>query len=336
MKKVVSILAILTFAVAGYANVMTFTVTNENSNGIGSLRSAIKCINKLSNHNTENRETSKYYKINFADHVANINLETTLPAIKLYDNRIGVKGTLPQKNQIIDSLSVEAKRPLTIKRADDAVNFRILETYSGRIHLTNITLCNGIVSEECTGNTAQGGGILNSAILNMNNCVIRDNKGVIGAGIGNISRTSEGPHGTIDFRDTKIINNAATYVGGGISTEITDYRAEIPYALSFSNCEIIANSAEYGSAIFTVASNINFVDADYGSTTIKNNVGTVKGNSGAIYINVDGAVNPMFYITGLQNIYFADNAHYAISMPEECNYTDEYVMEYFSKHSRNM
>jgi len=187
-------------AVCNALGATTFSVSNLNDSGAGSLRQAI----------TDAEAAAGADDIEFGAALnGSIDLQTALPDIT---QSLTLQGpTLPTSQ-------------VTIARAATApTNFRILTIVSGTMEITNLTFSAGSVR----GNPARGGGINNAGTLLMTDCAVVDcaATGDDDAG-GGLSAEGGGifNSGTLTLTDCEIMGceahgGAATVMGGGGAAE---------------------------------------------------------------------------------------------------------------------
>lgn len=184
----------------------TFTVTNTNDSGAGSLRQAIIDANNLLENNV----------INFQD-----NLTGT---ITLTSGELVITGDL--------TINGTGTRNLIVQRStlSGTPNFRIFRVVStGIVNINNLTIFNGKLEQDYgvgggifnqTGsklnlyrvfigfNTAElGGGILNNGILNITESLISYNFAIQGGGLN-----ANGDNSDVTITNSTISNNYANWV----------------------------------------------------------------------------------------------------------------------------
>ena len=262
----------------------TFTVTNTNNSGAGSLRQAVLDANALTGKDIIN------FGGLFTDGLAHT-ISLTGSGLSITDN-LSIVGTNPSK--------------LTIK--DDSAD-RVFDIVSGVTSAINgLTITNTYNSYN---DTPGGGGIYNEGVLTLNNSIITDNivyhnardldGNTIGAGggiynagsftvnystISNNSATDvfyESSYGggiystgSLTVNYSNITGNTSGYEGGGIFCE-QSLKTGINSNSIFVNYSTITNNsaAESGGGIFSVGGTVNY-------STINNN--SARGAGGGIYL----------------------------------------------------
>ncbi|QLE40356.1 hypothetical protein FD723_07730 [Nostoc sp. C052] len=261
----------------------TFTVTNTNNSGTGSLRQAILDANALSGKDIIN------FGGLFTDGLAHkINL--TGSGLSITDN-LTIEGTNPSKLTIKDD---SASRVFDIASGVTAAinGLTITNSYKGSEGgaISNegvLTLSNSTI----TGNTAYiGGGIYNQGNLTVNYSTITDNTALFdGGGID-----SSNDRSIVIVNHSTISGNKALY-GGGIYIDI----AEGIQTLSVSNSSISNNSANFsGGGIFIGGDDIDDTSSGGITTSVSNSIisrnSALEGSGGGIY---DGASGGGIYNT---------------------------------------
>jgi hypothetical protein len=243
----------------------TFTVSNTNESGAGSLRQAITDANAAAGGT-----------INFAPGVTGtIDLLTALPAL---DSDITINGP--------------GAAMITVQRSTPPTStFGIFSINSGKTVLLNgLTIKNGIGGIFNTGTltlsdsiitfcaATNGGGIYNAGTVTVNNSTIRNSGATFGGGIYNT--------GTVTVNNSVIVNNIANG-GSGISNTGT---------LFVNNSTIDNNMADVGGGI----DNLNGMVTITNTTIAGNNsgaggggisnrgTGTVTLSNSAIANNISG------------------------------------------------
>jgi hypothetical protein len=161
----------------------TFSVTNTNDSGIGSLRQAILNANALTGKDI----------ISFSG---------------LFNDKIADTITLAGSSlNITDGLEIRGTSAdlLTISGSQDIASHIFEISSSVTVEIEGLTIANGYNSELT-------GGIYNQGILSISNSIIKDNSGYFGGGIYNT--------GNLTVKDTTITNNLG-YLGAGIYNEGT-------------------------------------------------------------------------------------------------------------------
>jgi Domain of unknown function (DUF4347) len=213
-------------AVANYASVLaTFHVTNTNDAGAGSLRDAISLANNAAGADTINF-TGSIFKDAVPDQI-------TLTSGKLLINSdITIKGTGASK------LSISGNNAS-----------RVFEIASSNVTISGLLITEGLAN----GGLPNGGGILNTGTLTLNNSTVSGNTAVNGGGIYN--------GGTLALNSSTVSGNTAFNGGGGISNFGT---------LSLNNSIVSGNTAGGGGGI-----------ANSGTMTLSKS--TVSGNTANIF-----------------------------------------------------
>ncbi|MFN0121248.1 MAG: choice-of-anchor Q domain-containing protein, partial [Blastocatellia bacterium] len=267
----------------------TFTVTNANDSGVGSLRQAILDANAANGADTIT------FDANFFKTSRTVNLLTALPDIS---------GTLTINGPGVNRLHV--------RRADTAGNFRIFNIPGGgaNVSINNLSIGNGrtapgesgggissagtldltrcVISGNTASGTGGGGGIYSTGPLTLNECIVSGNTSNGGGGIFALGGQA------IVARST-ISDNSCTFDGGGLNLQ--NVNSFLFYATVSGN-QANGNGGgvafiSYGGA-FTLQSQ---------SATIVNNTG---GNGGGIEVfTFNGAGNTA--TTTLRNSLIAGN-----------------------------
>ncbi|MBW4612727.1 MAG: hypothetical protein KME21_05505 [Desmonostoc vinosum HA7617-LM4] len=262
----------------------TFSVTNTNDSGIGSLRQAISDANTLTGGDIINFDGV------FADNIARtITLSSSLQITDDVDiqgtdaSLISVSGNYSQDLDGSESGSrvFEISSDTTV----EIVGLTITKGYyvsidgaSGIFNNGTLTLNNSIVS----GNVSQGqgAGIFNSGILTVNNSIISDNSAafeiVEGGGIYN--------SGTLTVNKSTFSGNTAGFGGGIFNTGV----ATIDESTFNSNTsyQIILN---VGTITFRNSTFINNnADGYFGGSNVILNVGTATLSNSTVSDNSGG------------------------------------------------
>jgi hypothetical protein len=231
----------------------TFSVTNLNDAGVGSLRQAILGAN------ADGAATSgSPHLINFSV-AGQINTNTTMPIIT---NHLTITGQASGN---------------TLFRASTNANYRLLEINGA----FSVTLNNLILQGGNPGGANAGGGILNTGgTLTLNNCVI-DGNGTgnsVGANGGGISHS-----GILIINNSTLKNNKAGALGSGGAINMEAGTATL------TNCTIHKDtSGNNGGAIFANnTSTLNLINCTITNNTALRNDGF---SSGGIYYH-QGVLN---------------------------------------------
>jgi hypothetical protein len=228
----------------------TFSVTNTNDIGVGSLRQAIREANALAGRDTINFDGV------FADKIAD--------TIILGGSSLNITDDL--------SINGPGAEKLTVSGNNTSRVFDI--TYGITVEVDGLTVANGYLPDaiDYDSNSEQeysGAGIRNSGRLTVNNSTISGNKaGLKGGGIYNYSYGS-----TLTVNNSTISGNSAQS-GSGIANSFSG-------SLTVTHSTIENNAAKYGGGIQNYAtatvsnSTINDNTAEYGGG-IANQNGTLK------------------------------------------------------------
>ncbi|MEH1818505.1 MAG: right-handed parallel beta-helix repeat-containing protein [Nostoc sp.] len=262
----------------------TFTVTNTNNSGAGSLRQAVLNANALSGKDIIN------FGGLFTDGLAHT-ISLTGSGLSITDDLI-IVGTNPSKLTIKDD---SADRVFDITSGvTSAINgLTITNTYNsyngtpggggisneGVLTLNNSVITGNIVyhnARDLDGNTiGAGGGIYNAGSLTVNYSTISNNSATdvfyessYGGGIYST--------GSLTVKCSNITGNTSGYEGGGIFSE-QSLKTGINSNSIFVNYSTITNNsaAESGGGIFSVGGTVNY-------STINNN--SARGAGGGIYL----------------------------------------------------
>ncbi len=253
--KLLSIIFILVFGLSAFG--ATFTVTNLNDNGFGSLRQAISDAKTIAEANTIN------FQNGLSGTIILTSGELAVTGNLTITNSTGANSLLISGNNTSRVFFVNQNANLTIngvtvtKGNGTGITIPGFNGYGGGIlNIGTLTLTNSIVS----GNTAAlagGGGIYNQGSTMTTNSTVSGNTAGYGGGIANND-------GTMTLTNSTVSDNTAVYGGGGgINNDGT---------MTLTNSIVSGNTTgQYGGGI-----NNNF-----GATTTLTN-STVSGNT-AVY-----------------------------------------------------
>lgn len=224
------------------------TVTNSNDSGIGSLREAIAraCPNAA---------------IAFAPNVDEVLLESTL---------------LINKNVIINGGT--GNKTVVIKRAIDTP-FRIFRILSGTVNMNNLTIQNGAVPDN-------GGGILNTGILTLQNCfLLYNNAGFTGGAFMNGFEAVAGSNATL-INCIVAFNTASTAAATGATIQNGFGNSAV---MTLQNCTITNNIGSTGRAGIrnTAVSTLNIQN-----TIINQPQGSLSTTNTSPIISTGGNITP--------------------------------------------
>lgn len=251
---------ILTLMLAAAAHAASYTVSNKNDSGTGSLRAAITSVNGDSSADT----------ITFAPAVTGtINLQTPLPSIT---NSVTITGPGAGKLTISGSgIGAGAAGPMI------TVNTGVTVTLSG------LTLA------ENTNGGGDGGAINTAGTLTISGCEITNNSALDGGGI-------YASGGTLTVLDSSFSGNISTASGGAIAA--TGNAKAMVTNSSFSANQASGDNGgaiENGGTLTIVNSTISLNLAPVGSGGGVDNAGTltlgnaiVAGNSASTSSDVNG------------------------------------------------
>ncbi|MBW4685934.1 MAG: right-handed parallel beta-helix repeat-containing protein [Komarekiella atlantica HA4396-MV6] len=249
----------------------TFSVTNTNDSGSGSLRQAILDANALTGKNIIN------FNGVFADNIADT-ITLGGSSLKITDD-LSIEGTGASLltvsgnnksrvleissgitvdlvgltiangyNALLDSGSFDIGgggilNAGTLTVSDSTISGNSVEYQGGGIYSSGtLTIRNSTITNNVSGGYAGGGGIFNTGNLTVNDSIINDNNG----GYDRYSDGSGGIYnsGNATVTNSTISNNSARFGGGIYNSSGT---------LTLNNSTISSNSAEFASGIFNTA-----------------------------------------------------------------------------------
>ena len=246
-------------SMAVVATVASFTVTNTNDSGTGSLRQAITDANAMTGADTITFDIA-------GDGPHTIQLTQALPAL----------------SQSVDILNTSGES-IMVRGEGAADPYRIFTINSGQtVNISGLTISNGYANE--------GGGIFNSGTLNLTNSTVSDNVGGnVGGGIrstdtlnltnsivsGNTAYFGGGLDncGTINLMNSTVRGNTASFGAGGISNGCVEK------TLTLTNSTVSGNTASFGGGITDSAGIITLTNS-----TVSGNTATTS-NGGGIFFN---------------------------------------------------
>ena len=230
----------------------TFTVTNTNNGGAGSLRQAM--IDAMA--------TPAEDMINFTVS-GTITLVTSLPLVTAAGGKLTIDG---------------AGRSVTI---DGDGSVRVLKVDTGAaLDLKNLTIFNGLEDGGAT-NYAYGGGVYNLGTLNVTNCTFSSNQASsqfsYGGGIYNNA-------GSVTITNSTFTGNSATSeesLGGGIFT--SGGTLDIQNS-TFSGNNVISAGTDSGGALYISGTTVTIIKSTFSGNHADDNGGAVYVASGTVTI----------------------------------------------------
>lgn len=287
----------------------TFTVTNLNDNGLGSLRQAITDANAAGGGTVDATGVSGI--IDLLTQLPNLASNITINgpgAARLTVERSFAQGTPAFGVFLIGSGKTVVISGLTMKNGMSPFNGGAISN-SGTLTISDSTLTNNTTTDFF------GGGIFNQGILTLNNSTVANNFAFNGGGISNGGGL--GVSGILMVSNSTVAGNTVFNSGGGIFNQgmmtlngstlsgnastgnsgggICNFGG----ALTVNNTTFANNSANNGGGI----ANQNGGTMAVSNTTVANNVAR---NGGGIYkINIEGQVS-------LQSTIVAKNTGFSI------------------------
>ncbi len=263
MKLPLGILSLLLVAQAGL-QAATFTVTNSNNSGAGSLRQAVIDANVTAGADTINFDTAGHFSV-----ARTITLTSGQITIL---NPVTINGPATSANAPVTISGNSASRAFDISANAATVTFRRLTMrfgagdYGGAMQIPSgvTTTLEDCVLRNNGGSTIMGGGIYaEGAVVFLTNCTIAQNEARYGGGIALDNCTATITGGSIG-------ENEASILGGGIYCYFGDLAAD--------GASLNANQAPEGGGLF-----LSWTDSLVRNCTISANAATA-GNGGGAHI----------------------------------------------------
>jgi hypothetical protein len=267
----------LFIGLAGPAGATTFTVSNTNNNGVGSLRQAIIDANAATGPDT----------IDFDPGVeGEISLTTDFP-------------------DITDSLTIRGPGSDALTILGNALYhaFALKTVDNGTVTISGLT-----VSGSITHDSGDDGGAIDAVntSVHLDDVVLSDNSATSGAGGGIAVDNADGP-GTVTITNSVISHNSATSTNGGtvagggaliMADEVTISNTKIDHndATGIGGLEVGGNKVTITSTSISDNTDSTFVGgllAGAGNLTVSDSV--ISGNTS------DGLVGGVYLIGGLEN-----------------------------------
>jgi hypothetical protein len=263
----VMITAVVITLMVGSAQAATFTVTNTNNSGVGSLRSTIVSANF-----TPGADTIDFDPVVFA----------TPQTIVLSTGQMTISDDLTINGPGAGLLTIDA-------------NFasRVFYVHAATVTMGGLKITHGDASNEVDHEDA-GNGIANTGVLTLNGCIVSNNSGgSIGGGVYNEDA------GTLFVNNSSVSNNTTQHfgggiyngglanianstigfntagLGGGIHTRGEDFNEGDMYISGSTIRDNIANGA--GGGIY-----VNFASVDIRNSTISGN--SAEGKGGGVMV----------------------------------------------------
>lgn len=228
-------------------------VSNTNDSGPGSLRQAILAANNSTSLVTPT--------ITFTGPALSgtINLASALPDLA--------------RSMIIDG---PGAANLTVQRGGSG-SYRIFTVQSGAtVTIQELTVANGSVSG---GN---GGGILNSGILTLQDSLVSGNTAALGGGIYN-------QNGTLTLNNTRVIGNTASGAGGGINIQAGTVNLLNGTSLEANTADSIGGGVANSGTLNVTGSGTTRIS--FSGNQARNSSGGGIYNSGITTVNFGNFVN---------------------------------------------
>jgi CSLREA domain-containing protein len=213
-------LTLLVFAFAHFAQAAIFNIPN---NDVAALKNAIITANGNGQADTINLATAGTYTLTAVDNSGNG--ANGLPVI--VNNVAGLDLTINGNGATIQRST-----------APGTPEFRILQVNGASVDCLGLTIANGKVSGNSSFPSYAGAGIYSlQSTLNLTNCAVRENNGVLGGGIfnnvgalalngctvnANVASSGAGLgnfEGTLTLRNSTVSGNTADVSGGGLFSQ---------------------------------------------------------------------------------------------------------------------
>jgi hypothetical protein len=243
--------------VANYASVLaTFSVTNTNDTGVGSLRAAINQANTAAGADTINF-TGSLFRDAAPDLITltsgQLNIASDITITGTGANKLSISGNNASRVFGIASATKVTISGLFITQGKESAG-----PGGGIANSGTLTLKNSIV----IGNTSNSsGGIYNDGTLTLNNSTVSDNASNFGGGIENF--------GTLTLNNSTVSGNTAVF-GGGIYNNDT---------LILNNSTVSGNTSNFGGGIANAGTLILNNSTISGNTAIRQGGGISNNGS---------------------------------------------------------